>query len=273
MLSSSPALAPLPATEAVRTSPSGSESLSSTDRTVVRPGRTPTASGLVSGGRLGLVRSGRTLMVLMSADSWSWSSDWFLGGTTSSQLLTSCMFWFTSHTLPEFTSFRTTRSRFTRNTYDGDALAFGTATFLSSASLVQSRTYLFAPDHAACTHPPNCTGAAGTPSPSNETVFAVAPSRGCFNNAFRVATATKSLPGPACCNFASRAFSNTNRLPPGKNRFPAAASNTTGLSPTTVICRSPEPLSPSQVLDSEDVTAPSASTPVTDTTPVFGSAE
>ena len=90
----------MPPTEAVRTSPSGSESLSSTERMVVRPGRTPTASGLVSGGRLGLVRSGRMLMVLLSADSWSWSSDWFLGGMTSSQLLTSCMFWFTSHTLP-----------------------------------------------------------------------------------------------------------------------------------------------------------------------------
>ncbi len=73
-------------------------------------------------------------MVLLSADSWSWSSDWFLGGMTSSQLLTSCMFWFTSHTLPEFTSLRTTRSRFTRNTYDGDALALGTSTVLSSAS-------------------------------------------------------------------------------------------------------------------------------------------
>ena len=101
---------------------------------------TPTASGLVSGGRLGLVRSGRMLTVLLSADSWSWSLDWFLGGTTSSQLLTSCMFWFTSHTLPEFTSLRTTRSRFTRNTYDGDALAFGTATFLSSGSFTQSPT-------------------------------------------------------------------------------------------------------------------------------------
>src|SRR6478736_625453 len=202
MLSSAPALGPLPATEAVRTSPSGSESLSSTLSTVVRPGRTPTVSGLVSGGRFGLVRSGRMLMVLLSADSLSWSLDWFLGGMTSSQLFTSCMFWFTNHTFPEFTSFRTTRSRFTRKTYDGDALAFGTATFLSSASLTQSRTYLFAPDHAACVHPPNCTGAAGTPSPSNPTVLAVEPSKGCFSNAFRVATATTSLPGPGCCNFA-----------------------------------------------------------------------
>src|SRR6478752_573957 len=273
MLCRVPALGPESPTAAVRTSPSGSESLSRTLRIVVRPVRTPMASGLVSGGRFGLVRSGSTLMVLLSADSWSWSSDWFLGGTTSSQLLTSCMFWFTSHTLPEFTSFRTTRSRFTRKTYDGDALAFGTATFLSSASLVQSRTYLFAPDHAACTHPPNCTGAAGTPSPSNETVFAVPPSRGCFNNAFRVATATTSLPGPGCCNFASRAFSNCSRFPPGRNRFPAAASNTTGWSPTTVICKSPAPLSPSHVLDSDDTTPPSASTPVTVTLPVFGSAE
>src|SRR6478752_4473575 len=151
MLSSVPDLGPASPTAAVRTSPSGSESLSSTDRTVVRPGRTPTASGLVSGGRLGLVLSGRMLMVLLSADSWSWSLDWFLGGMTSSQLFTSCMFWFTSHTFPEFTSFRTTRSRFTRNTYDGDADAFGTATVLSSASFTQSRTYLFTPDHAACT--------------------------------------------------------------------------------------------------------------------------
>ncbi|WP_457949174.1 hypothetical protein ACTAQI_01840 [Pseudarthrobacter sp. alpha12b] len=85
--------------------------------------------------------------------------------------------------------------------------------------------------------------------------------------------ATTSLPGPACCNFASRAFSNANRLPPGKNKFPAAASNTTGRSPTTVICKSPAPFNPSQVSDSEPVTPPLASTPVTDTTPVFGSAE
>ncbi|WP_364401122.1 hypothetical protein [Pseudarthrobacter sp. LMD1-1-1.1] len=139
--------------------------------------------------------------------------------------------------------------------------------------MTQSRTYLFAPDHAACTHPPNCTGAAGTPSPSNTTVFAVPPSNGCFNNAFRVATATTSLPGPGCCNFASRASSNANRLPPGKNKLPAAASNTTGRSPTTVICRSPAPLRPSQVLDSDEITPPSASTPVTVTAPVFGSAE
>ncbi len=239
---------------------------------VVRPGRTPRVSGLVSGGRLGLVRSGRTLMVLLSADSWSCSSDSFLGGTTSSQLFTSCMFWFTSHTFPEFTSFRTTRSRFTRKAYDGDALALGTSTFLSSASLTQSRTYLFAPDHAACTHPPSCTGAAGTPSPSNVTVFAVEPSNGCFNNAFCVETATKSLAGPPCCSFASRAFSNCSRLPPGRNSFPAAASNTTGLSPTTVICRSPAPLSSPHVLESVDTTSPFASTDVTVTAPDLGSA-
>ena len=239
---------------------------------VVRPGRTPTASGLVSGGRLGLVRSGRMLMVLLSADSWSWSSDWFLGGTTSSQLLTSCMFWFTSHTLPEFTSFRTTRSRFTRNTYDGDALALGTSTFLSSASFAQSRTYLFAPDHAAWTHPPSCTGAAGTPSPSNDTVFAVEPSSGCFNNAFGVATATASAAGPDCCSFASRASANASSRPPGRNSFPRPASSTTGLSPTTASCRSPAPFSPSQVLDSVDVVSPFASTVVTVTAPDFGSA-
>ena len=85
---------------------------------------------------------------------------------TSSQLLTSCMFWFTSHTFPEFTSLRTTRSRFTRNTYDGDADAFGTSTVLSLASSTQSRTYLFAPDHAACTHPPSCTGSRRHPLPA-----------------------------------------------------------------------------------------------------------
>ncbi len=192
---------------------------------------------------------------------------------TSSQLFTSCMFWLTSHTLPEFTSFRTTRSRFTRKTYDGDALALGTSTFLSSTSLTQSRTYLFAPDHAACTHPPTCTGAAGTPSPSNVTVFAVPPSSGCFNNAFCVETATKSLPGPPCCSFASRALSNCRRFPPGRNNFPAAASKKTGLSPTTVTCRSPDPFNSPQVSDSEDTTAPLASTPVTVTTPDFGSAE
>ncbi|WP_373993374.1 hypothetical protein [Arthrobacter sp. E44] len=139
--------------------------------------------------------------------------------------------------------------------------------------MTQSRTYLFAPDHAACTQPPNCTGAAGTPSPSKVTVLAVPPPNGCSNNADRVATATTSLPGPACCSLASRAFSNANFLPPGKNRFPAAASNTTGRSPTTVICKSPAPLRPSQALDSDDVTAPLASTPVTVTIPVFGSAE
>src|SRR6476661_2090272 len=203
MLSSVPALGPLPETAAVRTSPSGSESLSSTLSTVVRPGRTPTASGLVSGGRLGLVRSGRMLTVLLSADSWSWSLDWFLGGMTSSQLFTNCMFWFTSHTLPEFTSLSTTTSRFTRNTYDGDADAFGTSTLLSSASLPQSRTYLFAPDHAACTHPPNCTGAAGTPCPPKATVFAAEPSNGTSKSAFGVATATAPAPGPGCCSFAS----------------------------------------------------------------------
>ncbi len=192
---------------------------------------------------------------------------------TSSQLLTSCMFWLTSHTLPEFTSFRTTRSRFTRNTYDGDALALGTSTFLSSPSFTQSRTYLFAPDHAACTHPPNWTGAAGTPSPSNATVFAVDPSSGCFSSALGVETATKSLPGPPCCNFASRAFSTCSRFPPGRNNLPAAASRSTGLSPTTVIWRSPAPLRSAQVSDSEDVTSPLASTPVTVTAPDLGSAE
>ena len=60
----------------------------------------------------------------------------------------------------------------------------------------QSRTYLFAPDHAACTHPPSCTGAAGTPCPPNVTVFAVEPSNGCISNAFGVATATASAAGP-----------------------------------------------------------------------------
>ena len=69
-------------------------------------------------------------LLTSSAESLSASSDVCCGGTTSSQLLTSCMFWFTSHTLPEFTSFSTTRSRFTRNTYYGDALAFGTSTVL-----------------------------------------------------------------------------------------------------------------------------------------------
>ncbi|VXC62553.1 hypothetical protein ARTHRO9AX_80484 [Arthrobacter sp. 9AX] len=257
----------------VRMSPSGSESLSSTGRMVVFPARTPKVSGLATGALLGLVRSGRTVCRTSSAESLSASSEVCCGGMTSSQLLTSCMFWLTSHTFPEFTSLRTTRSRFTRNTYDGDALAFGTSTFLSSASFTQSRTYLFAPDHAACTHPPNCTGAAGTPSPSNVTVVAVAPSNGCFNNAFCVAIATKPLPGPVCCNFASRALSNCSRLPPGRNNFPAAASRTTGLSPTTVTCRSPEPFNPDHVSDSDDTTAPLASTPVTDTTPDFGSAE
>ena len=239
---------PLPPTEAVRTSPSGSESLSSTERMVVRPGRTPTASGVVSGGRLGLVRSGRMLMVLLSADSWSWSSDWFLGGMTSSQLLTSCMFWLTSHTLPEFTSLRTTRSRFTRNTYDGDALALGTSTVLSSASSTHSRTYLFAPDHAACTHPPSCTGAAGTPCPPNATVFAVEPSNGWCNSAFGVATATASAAGPVSCSFASRASASANSRPPGRNNFPRPASSTTGRSPTTASCKSPAPFNPSHDL-------------------------
>ena len=79
--------------------------------------------------------------------------------------------------------------------------------------------------------------------------------------------ATKSLTGPPCCNFASRASANCKRFPPGKNRFPAAASNTTGLSPTTVICRSPAPLRSSQVLDSVDVASPSALAVVTVTTP------
>ncbi len=203
-------------------------------------------------------------MVLSSADSSSWSSAWFLGGTTSSQLLTSCMFWLTSHTFPEFTSFRTTRSRFTRKTYDGEALALGTCHVLVvTRRSTQSRTYLFAPDHAAWTQPPSCTGAAGTPSPPNVTVFAVEPSSGCFSSAFCVATATASDAGPGCCSFASRASASATSRPPGRNSLPAAASRTTGWSPTTASCRSPAPFSPSQVLDSVAVGSPSASTAVT----------
>ncbi len=109
----------------VRMSPSGSVSLSSTGRMVVLPARTPKLSGLAAGALFGLVRSGRTVCWTSSAESLSASSEVCWGGMTSSQLLTSCMFWFTSHTLPEFTSLRTTRSRFTRNTYDGDATGLG----------------------------------------------------------------------------------------------------------------------------------------------------
>src|SRR4029453_9717892 len=147
-----------------------------------------------------------------------------------------------------------------------------TSTFLSSESLAQSRTYLLAPDQAAWTHPPSCTGAAGTPCPSNVTVVAVPPSSGCLSSACWVAIATKSLPAPLCCNLASRAFWSWRRRPPGRKRLPLAASRTTGLSPTTVICRSPAPLSSSILVTSVPALPPSASTLVALTSPVLGSA-
>ncbi|WP_231728532.1 hypothetical protein [Arthrobacter sp. EPSL27] len=140
------------------------------------------------------------------------------------------------------------------------------------ASSTQSRTYLFAPDHAACTQPPSCTGAAGTPCPPKPTVLAVEPSNGCINNAFGVATATASAAGPLCCSFASRASAKANSRPPGRNNFPRPASSTTGRSPTTANCKSPAPFNPSQVSTDESATTPSAPADVTVTCPDFGSA-
>ncbi|WP_231728534.1 hypothetical protein [Arthrobacter sp. EPSL27] len=131
---------------------------------------------------------------------------------------------------------------------------------------------MFAPDHAACTQPPSCTGAAGTPCPPKDTVFAVEPSNGCSSNAFGVATATASAAGPDCCSFASRASAKANSRPPGRNNFPRPASSTTGRSPTTASCKSPAPFNPSQVSTDESATTPSAPADVTVTCPDFGSA-
>ena len=115
-------------------SPSGSVSLSSTGRMVVLPARTPKVSGLAAGALLGLVRSGRTVCWTSSAESLSASSEVCCGGMTSSQLLTSCMFWLTSHTLPGIHVVQDHQVPVHPEHIHGDALAFGTSTVLSSAS-------------------------------------------------------------------------------------------------------------------------------------------
>ena len=230
-------------------SPSGSVSLSSTGRMVVLPARTPKVSGLAAGALLGLVRSGSTVCWTSSAESLSASSEVCCGGMTSSQLLTSCMFWLTSHTFPEFTSLRTTRSRFTRNTYD----------LVTRSPWARPRSchwhHRRSPGHT-CSPPttPHAHTRPAAPEPPAHPARQTSPSSP--SNHPTAASAAPSAspppphprPDPDCCSFASRASANASSRPPGRNNFPRPASSTTGASPTTASCRSPAPFNPSQVL-------------------------
>ena len=132
---------------AVRTSPSGSESLTRTGSTVERPGRTPKTSSTASGAWFSSVRSGWDWESEVRAESSSVSESSSVWLVTSVQSSTSTSCSSGSHTLPVTMSLMTMASRLTRKT---GAPAEPRA---SSWTVVRSephwRTYWPEPDQAA----------------------------------------------------------------------------------------------------------------------------
>ena len=110
-----------------------------------------------------------------------------------------------------------------------------------------------------CTQPDCCTGAAGVPVAGSSKVLAAEPSSGCSISPFAVPIATNGASAPRCCKSAPLAWSTDTVLFPGRYSFAALASKTTGLPPTTVICRFASVSSPSMVLVRCSCTAPLAS--------------
>ncbi len=104
-----------PASDAVITSPSGSTSLPSTGKIVVRPGRTPNESSCGCGGLFGCVRSAMNWSTCSGfVSSASDSSPSASSGICTSQ---SSTFWYSSvaiHNVPADRSFSTITRRFTR---------------------------------------------------------------------------------------------------------------------------------------------------------------
>ena len=101
---------------AVRTSPSGSESLASTGRSAERPGRTPKLSSAALGGWFSSVRSGGVWESEVLAESSFWSalsSVWAVLSVQSSMRTRSSL---GSHTEPVSRSLSTMASRLTRKT-------------------------------------------------------------------------------------------------------------------------------------------------------------
>ena len=120
---------------AVSTSPSSSESLSRTGRSVERPGRIPNSS---SGGVFLSLCSGsetcsRSSGVGVSSSSCSSVGIW-------SQSLTTTMFLSGSHSVPVETSLRTMRVRFVRNTAEEASARLGTVCAWLRVESVHVRT-------------------------------------------------------------------------------------------------------------------------------------
>ncbi len=146
-------------------SPSGSESLSSRCKTVVRPSRAPSVSSLGWGGRF-------------CADGcFSWLGFFGfllfglgLGGRIACQSSTWRIASSTTHTPPLARSLSTTCPRLTRKT--GWLTLALDASFWPSAGLPShERAYTpGVPPHAACTQPPMTTGRAGVPAPASNSV-------------------------------------------------------------------------------------------------------
>ena len=186
--------------DAVRTSPSRSESLSRTGRIVERPGRIPNSSSTASGGVFSSRCCGSATSFVSSglSSSSSVSSSSF---STSSQLSMRTMFESGSHTLPCATSLRTMALRLVRKTISRALVRVSTTICLFAEGSSQARMYAPLPVHAPYAQPSWRTGAAGVPltPPSVEGVIVGAPpASGIDTRAEGVASRTESALGPAC---------------------------------------------------------------------------
>ncbi|CPU66336.1 Uncharacterised protein [Mycobacteroides abscessus] len=222
-----------PTSDAVITSPSGSTSLPSTGRIVVRPGRTPNASSFGCGGRFGWDRS---------AMNWSTCSGFVSSASASSPSASSGIwtsqsstFWYSSaaiHNVPADRSLSTITCRFTR--YSRRACGSIPSRRVSRSRSVpsQSRTTWPVEAHAPYVHDPRRTGAAGTPWAARR--WASPPFRGWVTSASVVATTTSPDPADGCWSRACSAPSTATVRPPGSTSCEAERSRTTGSSPTAV---------------------------------------
>ena len=257
----------------VRTSPSGSESLSSTDRMVVRPGRTPNGVGL---GRrrpvgFGAVRQDGLLDCCPRSPVRRRRTG-SCGGMTSSQLLTSCMFWFTSHTLPGIHVVEDHQvpvhpehiARRRAGLGHVHGLVIGIVGAVPDILVRPRPRRMHAPAqlHRSRRHPLP----AERHRPRRRTI-----------QRLRAATPSASRPpphpraGPDSCSFASRASATATSRPPGRNNFPRPASRPPAHPPPPPAAGPRRPSARPRCWTSRRCAAPSASTAVTVTCPDFGS--
>ncbi len=260
-----------PTSDAVITSPSGSTSLPSTGRIVVRPGRTPNASSLGCGGRFGWDRS---------AMNWSTCSGFVSSASASSPSASSGIwtsqsstFWYSSaaiHNVPADRSLSTITCRFTR--YSRRVWGSSPSRRSSTSRSVPSQSRITWPveAHAPYVHDPSCTGAAGRPSAARRT--ASPPASGCVTRPRDVATTTSSDAAEGCCNRASAPSSSATVRPPGRTSCDAERSSTTGSSPTAVTSTSAPDPTGSVVDAGSPETAPRAVVRTVQSVPVDGTA-